>query len=83
MLFRSNHNFRITLDENVRFRTTELDLRLGDDGKKVLEDKIIMEIKTLDSIPLWFTKILNEMKIYPSSYSKYGEVYKQEVFKYV
>lgn len=45
--------------------------------KPVLEpEKMIMEIKTPSSIPVWLSKILSELEIYPSSFSKYGEAYK-------
>ena len=37
-----------------------------------------MEVKSLQSIPLWFTRILSDMKIYPNSFSKYGEIYKSQ-----
>jgi hypothetical protein len=44
-----------------------------------------MEIKTLNGLPNWFVKILSKLKIYPTSFSKYGEVYKKlkESEKYV
>ena len=38
-----------------------------------------MELKTLDALPLWFTKIINELKIYPTSFSKYGKIYMKKV----
>ena len=34
-----------------------------------------MEVKILGSIPLWFTRILSELKIYPTHFSKYGNEY--------
>lgn len=55
---------------------------MGDSGKKYFkEDKYILEIKTLDSIPLWFARTLSELKIYPTSFSKYGSIYKKYIFK--
>ena len=35
-----------------------------------------MEIKTLGAIPLWFSQVLNDNQIYPTSFSKYGTEYK-------
>lgn len=40
-----------------------------------------MEIKTLGAIPIWFVKILDELKICPCVFSKYGEAYTQLVLK--
>lgn len=31
-----------------------------------------MEVKILDAMPLWFTKILTELEIYNTHFSKYG-----------
>ena len=53
-------------------------------GKKYFDDnQVILEIKTLDSIPLWFVKTLSELKIYPVSFSKYGNIYKNYILKEV
>lgn len=71
-------SLRITLDSNLRSRTSDLNLELGDAGKKYFEDNYyIMEIKSATSIPLWLTKTLSELQIYPTSFSKYGSIYKK------
>lgn len=71
-------NLRVTFDSNLRYRKEDLKLDLGDCGKKFFDEDIyIMEIKTLDAIPLWFCSILSDLKIYPISFSKYGEIYKR------
>ena len=31
-----------------------------------------MEVKILGAMPVWFTKILSELKIYNTHFSKYG-----------
>ena len=73
---KDNKNFRITFDKNIRSREEDLNLEYGDAGKLYFKDKTcIMELKTLDALPLWFTKIINELKIYPTSFSKYGKIY--------
>lgn len=75
-------NFRITFDENIRSRLDNLYFEKGDNGNLLMENgECIMEIKTLGSFPLWFTKILTSLKIYPKSFSKYGNVYKKQIFK--
>ena len=38
-----------------------------------------MEIKIAGSMPMWLVKILDELKIYPTSFSKYGAAYNREV----
>ena len=78
---KDNLNFRITFDTNLRSRNDELQLELGDNGNLYNKDIYIMEIKSLGNIPLWLTKVLSEMKIYPNSFSKYGEIYKKQVIK--
>ncbi|MBQ9020348.1 polyphosphate polymerase domain-containing protein [Candidatus Saccharibacteria bacterium] len=67
--------FRLTFDRNIRYRTTNL--RLETPGKDTLyfnNGEIIMEAKALDAYPLWFTRALSKLKIYPVSFSKYGKV---------
>ncbi len=71
-------NLRITFDRNVRYRTTSLELDKGDEGIKIFPDNlIIMEIKTDGAMPLWLSGVLDELKIFPTSCSKYGTAYKQ------
>lgn len=77
---KDNHSLRITFDKDITYRMDDLDLRSGFYGKKLLNDnQVIMEIKTNEAIPLWLVKVLNELKIYPSSYSKIGNIYKKEL----
>lgn len=67
---------RITFDTNIRFRNVELDLSKGDYGKVILDkSQSVMEIKCLGAMPLWLTGLLDELKIYPASFSKYGKSY--------
>lgn len=74
---REDESVRITFDQNIRSRDYDLDLRMGDYGEPLLEDGIyLMEIKIASAMPMWLVSILSEMKIYPSSFSKYGNVYK-------
>ena len=54
-----------------------MDVEKGIYGEPILEDGMaLMEVKTADSIPLWFADILSELKIYKTSFSKYGNAYK-------
>lgn len=75
---KADRNFRITFDYNLRSRQEDLHLEYGDAGRLYTKKPYyIMEIKSLSSIPLWFTEILSSLKIYPQSFSKYGSIYKQ------
>lgn len=72
-------DFRITIDENIRTRNTELDLMAGSHGRRIIPaDCYIMEIKCRGSMPLWMARILRDLKIRPVSFSKVGEAYRQE-----
>lgn len=69
-------DLRITFDRDVRFRTEELDLRRGSDGIILTGgDVTLMEIKSVNPMPLWLVAALDELKILPSSFSKYGNAY--------
>ncbi|MDD3452918.1 MAG: polyphosphate polymerase domain-containing protein [Bacilli bacterium] len=76
---KKNKSFRITFDKNIRSREEDLNLELGDCGNLYFTDKTyIMEVKTLDALPLWFTNILSALNIFPTSFSKYGSIYKRK-----
>lgn len=71
-------NFRITFDSNIRYRKDDLLLEHGDHGDVLLgEDMHLMELKIAGAIPLWLVKTMSELKIYPTSFSKYGTIYKK------
>ncbi len=75
----SYSDLRITFDKNPRYRTTDLNICTSLDGISLLPDgKILMEIKTSLGYPIWLVKLLNENKIYKTSFSKYGAAYKNE-----
>lgn len=74
---KDDHELRLTFDTNIRFRNKQLDLRYGDFGTVILDDsQYILEIKCVESMPLWLTRELDRLKIYPSTYSKYGTAYR-------
>lgn len=79
MFGKENSEFRITFDQNIRSRRAMMGLENGDFGKKLLPDGYyLMESKILGAAPLWFAEILSELKIYPVSFSKYGNIYQKE-----
>lgn len=71
-------DFRLTLDENILWRTDQIDLGAGCWGSPLLRpDEVLMELKTPGGIPLWMTRFLTENGIRKISYSKYGNAYRQ------
>lgn len=73
---KNNKNLRITIDANLRSRYNDLKLENGSYGNNYFDnDMYIMEIKVLDSMPLWLVKSLSDLKIYPISFSKVGSIY--------
>ena len=72
-------DFRVTIDENIRTRNYDLDLKAGSHGRFILpEGYYIMEIKIPSAMPLWMAGILRDLKIRPVSFSKVGEAYRQK-----
>lgn len=79
---KENNDFRITFDSNILARDYDLKLEKGNFGTYILEkNKYIMEIKTLGAMPIWFVRLLDELKICPCGFSKYGEGYTQLILK--
>ena len=77
---KEQEEFRVTFDENIRYREERLHLADGDRGIGLLpENMILMEVKILDSMPFWFGHILSELEIFPISFSKYGTYYKENL----
>ena len=75
-----DHELRLTLDGNVRYRLDDLDLRNGTEGIQLAgQPHCVMEIKSANAIPLWLAEILTELALYPGSFSKYGSVYREKL----
>lgn len=69
-------DFRVTFDTKIRSSKLDLDIT----GKNsyfefVNRDMVLLEVKSPGSIPIWFTEMLSQLKVYPSSYSKVGNDY--------
>lgn len=72
--------FRLTFDSNMLYRQDSLSLAEPIHGKKLIDDGLyIMEVKSPLAIPLWLSKTLDDLEIYPTSFSKYGTVYKNSM----
>lgn len=69
-------SLRLTVDRRIRTRTQELRLDLGDYGEALTEEgEYLMEIKVPSAYPIWLAHLLADLKIYPISFSKYGQYY--------
>ena len=76
---KDNHDFRMTFDQNIRYRDYDLDLSKGVYGDYLTGgNQVLLEVKTASGIPLWLSEFLSKNRIYKTSFSKYGEVYKKE-----
>lgn len=77
-----NSDFRITFDTNIRSRREDVRLEAGNHGELLIDNNMwLMEVKSSEAVPLWFTKILTEAEAYPTSFSKYGNEYKKYLIK--
>lgn len=77
---REHMDFRVTFDENILWRETDLSLLKGVYGERILpQGQTLMEIKTSGSIPLWMVKVMSEEKIRKTSFSKYGNAYERRM----
>lgn len=75
-----NPDIRITFDENILWRDSDLSLTSDIYGQSILDNtESIMEIKCVNAMPLWLTKALTKNKIYKTSFSKYGRAYSKKV----
>jgi len=77
---KSDPEIRITFDQNPRYRLDDLNMQDGMDGESILsQDQVLLELKNPGYLPLWLAQILDELKIYPTSFSKYGAVYNNRI----
>ena len=79
---RDGGDFRITFDDNILCRQTDLSLTEDVGGIPILPSgKVLMEIKTPGGFPLWLTQVLTRERIFKTSFSKYGTAYQTTIFK--
>ena len=74
---------RITFDTNLRWRDTDVDLRLGDHGAPIALPcgDVLMEVKIPGACPLWLCHLLSDVGAFPASFSKYGAAYQASMRK--
>lgn len=67
---------RITFDTNIRWRTDKLSLTEGNVGKDILlPGQHLMELKIAGAMSVEMARILDELNIRQTSFSKYGRGY--------
>lgn len=77
-----DESFRITFDTNIRSRFEDLKLEDGDAGELLLaQNTYLMEVKAVGAMPRWMIEAMNLLKIYPTSFSKYGTIYTKRIQK--
>ena len=74
---KTDSDLRITFDEDMVYRTENVRLAKDIDDRPLTEG-VIMEIKVSGSVPIWLTKILDEVKARPQGFSKVGRAYMKE-----
>lgn len=73
---------RVTFDKNIRWRETELELTAGCRGEPLLEPgQVLMEVKIPGAAPLWLAHMFSDLALYPTSFSKYGTCYRDNILK--
>ncbi len=76
-----DESIRMTFDFNIRSRQDRMDLTEDSEGTLILpENQVIMEIKVDDAYPFWLVHMLEKLRIFPVSFSKYGTVYRKQIF---
>lgn len=72
-------DLRITMDENILWRETDLNLRHEPYGAALLrKDQTLLEIKISLAMPIWMARALSEYGIFQTSFSKYGNAFLQK-----
>ena len=75
---KDDDSLRLTLDQDILFRTRQLDLRQGAWGERILlPGQTLMEVKIPGAAPIWLAKAFSEIGIFPVSFSKYGKAYER------
>ncbi len=75
-----SEGLRITFDTNIRSRTDHLCLSWGDKAEPLFSEPFyLMEVKCAAVFPLWLTHLLSQAEVFPTSFSKYGNVYRSRI----
>ena len=73
----ADNGLRITFDDNILASKRDLTLEAEPHGVAILpEGYRLMEVKTIYGYPVWLRSVLSDLKIYKTTFSKYGNAYK-------
>lgn len=77
--YQGEDGLRITFDENLKYRTENVNFTKKKSDKNYFEDEknIIMEIKAHGVLPLWLAHKLSAERIFPQQFSKVGKIYQK------
>ncbi|MBQ7344396.1 MAG: polyphosphate polymerase domain-containing protein [Clostridia bacterium] len=74
-------DLRVTFDENILCRDSDVSLCSGVYGEPILEEgMVLMEVKCPGGIPFELARLLSAQGIYKTSFSKYGTAYAKMIF---
>lgn len=74
---------RITFDKNLMGKHEDVDFSEDAGYKPIIEGKRVMEIKVPLAMPVWLSKAINDLEIYPQRFSKVGTYYTEYLCKEV
>ncbi len=75
---KTDRDFRITFDTNIKTRRYDVRLEKGNQGELLIDNAFwLMEVKSSEAVPMWFTELLSEKEIQSTTFSKYGTEYKK------
>lgn len=77
---KTDPNFRLTLDKNIKVRFDEVLDMTRSDGQSILGDEfVLMEVKSSFGYPDWFIRFLSDNLIFKTSFSKYARGYQKVI----
>lgn len=77
---KNDPDFRLTFDRALTARRSQVTLAQRSFGTLLIpEDSRLMEVKIADAMPMWLAEHLAALRIYKTSFSKYGTAYQMYV----
>ncbi len=74
---REDKDFRMTFDYDILTCRDADEARAGQGQRLIDEGLRLMEVKFAAAVPIWLARLCSQLKIYPTSFSKYGREYQQ------